>query len=48
MDQRQPLRLGVVLAEHDGDRVADVGEQGEGDEADDKKDGDGLEEPGSQ
>ena len=47
LDQREPLRLGVVLPEQDVDRVADVVEQGEGDEADDQKDRDSLEEPGA-
>ncbi len=46
VDQLQPLRLGMVLAEQDGDRVADIGEQGEGDEADDQQDRDGLEQAG--
>ena len=46
LDQREPLRLGVVLPEQDVDRVADVVEQGEGDEADDKQDRNSLEEAG--
>ena len=45
-DEPGLLRLGVVLAEHDGDGVADEGEHGEGDEADDQDDGDGLEDAG--
>ena len=45
LDQRQPLRLGMVLPEQNVHRVADVVEQGEGDEADDQQDRDSLEEP---
>ena len=44
--QGDALRLGVVLAQHDGDRVADIGEHREGDEADDQQDRDGLEDAG--
>ena len=47
LNQRDPLRLGVILTEQDVDRVADEVEQREGDEADDKEDRDCLEEPGA-
>ena len=46
MHQGDALRLGVVLAEHAGDRIADIGEHREGNEADDQQDGDGLEDAG--
>ena len=36
----------MVLPQQDVDRVADVVEQGEGDEADDEQDRDGLQEAG--
>ena len=44
LDEGETLGLGVVLSEEDVDGIADVGEQGEGDETDDQEDGDGLEE----
>src|ERR1700722_11610984 len=46
-DQFQPLRLGVVLAENDRHRVADVGEQRERDQPDDQQHRNGLQQPGS-
>ena len=46
LHQRDPLRLRVVGAEHDGDGVAHEGEHGEGDQADDEDDGDGLQDAG--
>ena len=44
--QGDALRLGVVLAEHDGDRIADIGEHGEADEADHQQHRDGLQDAG--
>ena len=46
MDQRLALRLGIVLAEHDHDRIADEGEHREGDEPDDQQDRDRLQDAG--
>ena len=40
--QFDTLRLGVVLAEDDRHRIADIGEQREGDQSDDQKHRNGL------
>src|SRR4051812_26046125 len=44
--QFEPLRLGMVLAQQNTDGIADVVEQREGDEADDEKHRDSLEDAG--
>jgi hypothetical protein len=42
LHQGDTLGLGMILAQQDGDWIANIGEQGEGDEAHDQKDGNGL------
>jgi hypothetical protein len=45
MRKLDTLRLGRVLADQDADRIADIGEQGEGDESHHEQDWNRLKQP---